>query len=285
MDIYVAVLGDESLARALSLISRSKVVPPLLCRAFERMPHDLPHVSAVIIDSAGMSPDGLFDLVYGLRFERGFRGSISLLSFAASPGFVRHLGNGAHGWAGCSYFRLPALLENLVDVLSRRVMLSDSDLEAARCGLRALKVAERASSVAHDLKNRFSLGLTHLRELEKYSYFEPYPAAQVVREIRAARTHITGEKVRQLRAAVEGVAEAARPWDKDAADRVLATFDHGRPYLESWLKASEEWGDGHGAEPGDIFVCATRTRAAIKAILDQVQELGDGARREISHAK
>lgn len=285
MDTYVAVLGDESLARALSLISRSRVVPPLSCRALERMPHDLSRVSAVIIDSAGMSPDRLFDLVYGLRLERRFRGPISLLSFAAAPDFVEHVGDGALERAGCSYSRLPTLLENLVDILSRRLVLSDAELEAALGGLRALKVAERTSSVAHDLKNRFSLGLTHLRELEKYSYFDPYPAEEVVREVCAARAHITGEKVRQLRAAVEGVAEAARPWDEDAADRVLATLDGGRPHLESWLKASEEWGDRHGAEPGDILVCATRTRAAIKNILDRVQELGDGARRKISHAK
>jgi hypothetical protein len=233
------------------------------------------------------SPDGSKALraVRALRLEHNFRGAIYVLSFTPRERVVGWEWGEAIETAGCFYVRLPALAEELRDLLRGGVVLTDEEMSGVRKRLDARRIFRAASGVRHDYENKLSMALTHLRSLEKLSHFDEPDTGRLAREAAGLRESLSREKAEAFRSEVTALMAKAAEWRGGAPLRGPALLEAEWGEVEEWLRLS---GTGVAEAVGaacETFARAKRLEVALRSILAAVLGLKEEARQVMSHAR
>lgn len=280
------VLADETLrrftARLVQSLGLSHTYSPL---------DRLASLRAAEVDGACASfvcsPDGSKTLraVISLRLEHDFRGAIFVLSFTPRELVAGREWGEAIETAGCFYVRLPALAEELRDLLHRGVVLTDEEMSGVRKRLDARRIFRAASGVRHDYENKLSMALTHLRSLEKLSHFDEPDAGRLAREAAGLRESLSREKAEAFRSEVTALMAEAAEWRGGVARRDPAPLEAEWGEVEEWLRLSGAGAGEAGGATSETFARAKRLEVALRSILAAVLGLKEEAHQVMSHAK
>jgi hypothetical protein len=219
-----------------------------------------------------------------IRLDCNFRGTIFILSFTPQSWAIKQPGGEVIETTGCSYLQLPILSNELRALLTPRAGLSDEEMTYVRKKLSARRIFQAASSLRHDYENKFSLAFTHLRSVEKLSYFTPPDAQRVAKEVRGLKAHLSREKVERFSTEVTALLTAAVEWRNNRSCGFSSSLESQWNQIEAWLQLSSMLTNEVESEMSEIFIRAKRLETALRKILAVVTALKEEAQQVMNHA-
>jgi hypothetical protein len=281
----MAVIGDAPLQNLIAQIAQSRGVSCVCYHPSERPGDELTKAQMIVLILLSKNSGNILESLRALRLDVGFRGIVVVLSFIPLGWIAKQQGGEALRTPGCFYLPLPFLVEEFIQLATRRVELSDAEMSQVRRKLGARQVDQEASKIRHDYDGKFSMVLAHLREIEKLSYFSNPDLRRVEREIHGITIHLTREKIEGFQTDVGKLLEAAAKWRGNEKSHDLISLDGHWAVLDDWFELNETLGSDIEPSLSELFKRAQQTQTAIRAILAAVTSLKEEAQKEISYAK